>query len=177
MVERTNKFPHIQLRLARTGSAEPSRGGVRPQNPRTAENFGNRRGHGSRLKSSIESIIFYWQNVQEKREEEAKPPLPNAKPLILKIDPYAFDPASLKSYGIELIAELEDGYIIGASADIELTELQKSSKSLLMKKKVGVRLARYGNYWRELNDQNIFCHQSCLMSGIKFMTNKSTLWM
>ena len=147
MVERTNKFPHIQLRLARTGSAEPSRGGVRPQNPRTAENFGNRRGHGSRLKSSIESIIFYWQNVQEKREEEAKPPLPNAKPLILKIDPYAFDPASLKSYGIELIAELEDGYIIGASADIELTELQKKLEKFINEEKGG---GKVGEIWELL---------------------------
>lgn len=152
MVERANKFPHIQLSLVRTGSAELFRGGARQQNPRTTENFGNRQGHGSRLKNSIESIIFYWQDTQEKREEEAKPPLPNSKPLILKIDPSAFDPASLKSYGIELIAELEDGYIIGASGDIKLSELQKKIEKFINGEQ---RSGKVGEIWELLEGDKL----------------------
>lgn len=125
MVERTTRFPHIQLKLTTEGTAASFPPGGRRQNPQTSANLSDRWGHGSRLKSSVDSLISYWQDVQNKREEEEQPSLPDAVPLILKIDPDAFDPVSLKGFGIELICELEDGYIIGASADVELSELQK----------------------------------------------------
>jgi len=90
MVESSQGFPHIDLRLTRQGSAVPPTGGGK-KNPITVVNLGNRQGHGSKLKGSIESLIFDWQNTQEKREQEAKPPLPEkSKPIILKIDPIAF---------------------------------------------------------------------------------------
>lgn len=130
MVERSKKFPHIQLKLTTAGTATPQPGGGK-KNPQTISNLSNRQGHGKRLRSSVDSLIFYWQDNQKKRDEEEKPSLPDALPFILKIDPSAFDPASLKTYGIELIAELEDGYIIGASADIELSELQKKIEKFI----------------------------------------------
>ena len=125
MVERSERFPHIQLKLTIQGTAASPPGGARKQNPQTTANLSDRWGHGTKLKSSVDSLVSYWQDTQEKREEEEKPSLPDAIPLILKIDPNSFDPTRLKGFGIELICELEDGYIIGASADIELSELQK----------------------------------------------------
>ncbi|WP_293355265.1 MULTISPECIES: S8 family peptidase [unclassified Microcoleus] len=124
MVERSDGFPHIQLRFAKEGTAATPPGGGRKKDPQTLANFGDRGGHGSRLNSSVSSITANWKDTQEKREEEEQPELPKSRRIILKIDPNLFDPESLKSYGIELIAELEDGYIIGASADLELSELQ-----------------------------------------------------
>jgi hypothetical protein len=125
MVERSDRFPHIQLRLAKEGIAASPQGGARQKDPQTLGNLGDRWGHGSRLNSSVASITANWKDTQEKREEEEQPELPKSRRIILKVDPNSFDPESLKSYGIELIAELENGYIIGASADLELSELRK----------------------------------------------------
>lgn len=123
MVERSKDYSHIPLTLTIQGTAKPSR--PPRSNPRSLANLGNRQAHGTKLKANVDAIFFSWQEEEEKRDEEGKPKLPNARRVILQIDPDAFDPDKLKSYGIEVIAELEDGYIIGASADLELSALQK----------------------------------------------------
>jgi hypothetical protein len=142
MVERAKQFPHIQLRLITEGIAAPVTSGARRQNPRTSANISDRWGHGSRLKHSVESWVLSWKDIQEKREEEGMPPLPTkAKPIILQIDPTAFDAEELRKYGIEVIAELEDGYIVGASADLELSELQKKIEKFINKERGGGKVA------------------------------------
>ncbi|WP_263971220.1 S8 family peptidase [Leptolyngbya sp. PCC 6406] len=70
-------------------------------------------------------ITINWQEEQKKRQEEGKPDLPDAVSFILQVDPDAFDADNLRSFGIEVVADLEEGYIIGASADTELSELRK----------------------------------------------------
>ena len=176
MVERSEQFPHIQLKLTTEGSAKSVQGGARKQNPRTAANLEHRQGHGTKLKSSLDSLIFDWQNIQEKREEEGKPPLPEkAKPIILQIDPTAFDAEDLRKYGIEVIAELEDGYIIGASAnDPEFSELQKKIEKFIKEEKGGKKVSEIWdiidgirrpdyilspellNEWEEITDEEIY---------------------
>lgn len=108
MVERSERLPHIQLRLAKEGIAVPPTGGGK-KNPITVANAGNRQGHGNKLKISLDYLISSWQDTQQKREEEQKPPLPEtAIPIILQVDPTAFDAENLRKYGIEVIAELEE---------------------------------------------------------------------
>ena len=141
MVERSDKFPHIQLRLAKEGIAATPPGGGRKKDAQTLANSGDRWGHGSRLNSSVSSITANWKDTQEKREEEEQPELPKSRRIILKIDPNLFDPESLKSYGIELIAEIEDGYIIGASADLELSELRKKIEKFIREEYGGGKVA------------------------------------
>jgi len=139
MVERSDRFSHIQLRLAKEGIAAPQGGGSKKA-PQTLANSGDRWGHGRRLNSSVSSITANWKDTEEKREEE-QPELPKSRRIILKIDPNSFDPESLKSYGIELIAEIEDGYIIGASADLELSELQKKIGKFIREEHGGAKVA------------------------------------
>ena len=141
MVERSDRFPHIQLSLAKEGIAASPKGGARKKDPQTLANFDDRWGHGSRLNSSVSSITANWKDTQEKREEEEQPELPQSRRIILKIDPNSFDPESLKSYGIELIAEIEDGYIIGASADLELSELRKKIGKFIREEHGGGKVA------------------------------------
>ena len=140
MVERSDRFPHIQLRLAKEGIAAPQKP-VMKKDPQTLANSGDRWGHGSRLNSSVSSITANWKDTQEKREEEEQPELPKSRRIILKVDPNSFDPESLKSYGIELIAEIEDGYIIGASADLELSELRKKIGKFIREEYGGGKVA------------------------------------
>ncbi|MEB3282473.1 MAG: hypothetical protein VKK42_26495 [Lyngbya sp.] len=137
MVERqSQKFPHVQLRLTTTGSAVPAKSGSRKQNPKTSANRGDRQGHGKKLQGEVFSRVSEWQDIDEKREEEEKPKLPdNSRRLILQIDPTTVDSDKLKGYGIELIAELENGYIIGASVDLELSELQKKIEKFIEEEK------------------------------------------
>jgi len=94
MVERANQYPHIELKLTKQGNAAPASSGPRKQHPQTAANADDRWGHGSRLKSSALSLVADWKETQEQREDEEKPPLPEALPLILQIDPSSFDPAT-----------------------------------------------------------------------------------
>lgn len=65
-----------------------------------------------------------------------------AKPIILQIDPTTFDADDLRKYGIEVIAELEDGYIIGASVeDSEFSELQKKIEKFIRSEYGGNKVA------------------------------------
>ena len=72
MVERSDRFPHIQLKFAKEGTAATPPGGGRKKDPQTLANFGDRGGHGSRLNSSVSSITANWKDTQEKREEEVE---------------------------------------------------------------------------------------------------------
>ncbi|MGK7896858.1 MAG: S8 family peptidase, partial [Xenococcus sp. (in: cyanobacteria)] len=112
----------------------------RKRNPITEANFGNRQGHGGKLRNSANSIISEWKEERKKREEDEEI-LFDAQRLILQIDPDAFDPDALKSYGIEVIAELENGFIIGASADIDLTNLQKKIEKFINEEYGGNKVA------------------------------------
>lgn len=143
MVKSFEQFPHIQLKLTTQGTAASPPSGSRRQNSQTAKNLSDRWGHGRKLKSSVDSFISSWQDIQEEREQEGKPPLPEkAKPIILQIDPNTFDADDLRKYGIEVISELENGYIIGASSnDPELSELQKKLNQFIQQERGGNKIA------------------------------------
>jgi Subtilase family len=123
MSDRSKQFPHIPLRRIKTDSARSGRPPRRSADSNT--NMGNRGGHGGRLQSSVSSIVVDWKAVLEKRRKEGLPEIPNVPSLLLKVDPKSFDADTLKSFDIEVILELEDGYILGAAADSELTKLQE----------------------------------------------------
>jgi hypothetical protein len=131
MSEQLNQFSHLPLRLTNQGTAAPPTGGGRKISATTLANRGNAGGHGGKLKSSISTIVSNWEAEREKRKEEGKPDLPDAVSFILQIDPNLFDADALKSFGIEIVADLEEGYIIGASADIGLSELRKKIQQFI----------------------------------------------
>ncbi|MEP6501303.1 S8 family peptidase [Microcoleus vaginatus] len=190
MVELSDKFPHIQLRLAKEGIAATPMG-VKKEHPTTSANENDRQGHGSRLKSSLNSLISYWQNTQERREEEAMPPLPEKTiPIILQIDPTALQAEDLKTYGIEVIAELENGYIIGASVeDTDFTELQKKIEKFIKAERGGGKVKAIWDFidgskrpeyilspellneWQQIRDERIYT----VNIGIACLGTKSQL--
>ncbi|MCC5899111.1 MAG: S8 family peptidase [Phormidium sp. BM_Day4_Bin.17] len=103
----------------------------------TLANKGNAGGHSSKLKSSVDLITTNWKKEKEKRKKEGKPELPDAVSFILQVDPGLFDADALKSFGIEVVADLEQGYIIGASADTELSELRKKIEQFINSQRGG----------------------------------------
>lgn len=139
MPERSEHFPHILLKLQKTGFARSGKPPRRSEQSRV--NKGNAVGHGRRLKSSVSSIVYDWKATLEKRQQEGMPDIPNVPSFLLKVDPKSFDADTLKSFGIEVILELEDGYILGASADSELTQLQEKIEKFISEQHGGGRVA------------------------------------
>ena len=118
-----NPFPHLRLPLVIKGPPVLPGGGS-GANQRTKANLQNRASHSEFLRKNVEALSEAWSENIYNRAEEKLPELPQAIPLYLQIDPDAFDPEGLRIFGIEVIGELEDGWIIGASADINLGELR-----------------------------------------------------
>nr|WP_294862199.1 S8 family peptidase [uncultured Fluviicola sp.] len=91
--------------------------------PETLENQNNRGVHGEKLRNKTERLITEWIADFENRNATSLPALPEAIPIFLQVDPKVFAPDKLRSFGIEVIAEQADGYLIGASADLNLSKL------------------------------------------------------
>ena len=148
----------------------------------------NRQGHGSNLKKLVSSIIYDWHISQEKQEQDKKTTLTNAISLILQIDTKTFDLDDLRTSEIEIISELEDGYIICASTDTNLTELQKKIDKFLNEQKGGNVIAKILNIidrnqrhkfilsppllqqWEQIKDDNFYVVEvgiSCLGTKTK----------
>jgi Subtilase family len=139
MPERSNLFPHIKFKLVNSAT---SKSGQPPRRSQQSDsNRGNRDGHGRSLNSSTTSIISDWQTNLGTRREEGLPDLPNAPSLLLKVDPKSFDADALKGFGIEVVLELEDGYILGASVDADLTQLQQKIAKFIAEERGGAKVA------------------------------------
>ena len=142
MNEPRNQFPHIELKFV-TDRTLSFNFFLTDKTSTTQKNRDDRWGHGGALKSSVSGIVAQWQEQLAERQQEQKPNLPKAVPLILKVDPEDFDAEELRSFGIEVIAELEDGYIIGASAesDPDLTKLQQKIEKFINSQHGGGKVA------------------------------------
>ncbi|MFO0795687.1 MAG: S8 family peptidase [Candidatus Brocadiaceae bacterium] len=114
------KFPHLQLKRKIDGLYRSKKGGGKKAlNSTTKANLDDRQGHGSGLLTNVDRLSGYWAGNLETRINQNLPELPDSEviPVFLQIDTQDFDVESLKSFGIEIIAEGEEGFIIGASAD------------------------------------------------------------
>ncbi|GMN08629.1 hypothetical protein MTsPCn5_40190 [Croceitalea sp. MTPC5] len=98
---------------------------------RTIKNRENRKVHGEGLNQKSTEIIQDWQTALDERKKEGLPELPEALPLFLQVDPNVFDPDKLRSFGIDVISEEEDGFLIGASADLNLSTLSEKIEKFL----------------------------------------------
>ena len=144
MTESINHLPHILLRLVEEGRASVPRGRSRVSE-RSLINRGDARRHGNALQSSVASITSEWNDEKEKRQEEGMPSLPTAVSFILEVDPDSFDADTLKGFGIEVVAELEGGYIIGASAETGLSELRRKIDQFINSQRGGGRIPEIWN--------------------------------
>ena len=113
-------FPHLKLPYKVEGSYIHKKGGSKKDlNKTTADNKQNRAGHGQKLKDSVEKLKLSWTALLEtKRPNGLSLPNENDIPVFLQIDTQGFTNIdSLQNWGITIISEEENGYIIGVSAD------------------------------------------------------------
>ena len=114
-----SEFPHLPLPKK---ISAPYRHRGAPIERTVAEttllNLENRSGHGRNLKRATNSLQTQWNQKLAERQEEGLPDLPSGDvPIFMRVDTDLFDADSLYSLGIEVIAEDEKGYIIGAAGD------------------------------------------------------------
>lgn len=116
-------FEHLRIPRKLRGDYQSKGLGRRKLNPKTVSNLENRDAHGNHLAQQVQLVRRDWMSSYHDRTINELPPIPNAVPLFLQIDPGDFDPDRLRVFGIEVIAEEENGFIIGASSDIDLNSL------------------------------------------------------
>jgi len=140
MPDSSQRFNHIPLRITNTGIA---RAGTPPRrSERSNANRGDAGGHGQRLQNSVLSIVSDWNDTLDNRKHQGMPDIPdNALSFLLQVDPKSFDADTLKSFGIEVILELEEGYILGASSPVELTKLQTKIQQFITEERGGGKVA------------------------------------
>lgn len=112
-------FPHLNLlqvlerRPFKPGTANNRR------SAQTTYNIEHRQEHYDALSDAVVMLREQWQQQLQDRRDAGLPELPNQQftPVYLKIDLGAKDLESLASFGIQIISEEENGYILGANAD------------------------------------------------------------
>ncbi|MFD2247195.1 S8 family peptidase [Pontibacter ruber] len=110
-----SNFPHLPLPLKIVGPAYLR--GFGSQSIRTIQNRQNRDQHGNGLKTSVQSNLQRWSEIKQEREEAGLPAPPEGIPVFLQVDTKSLSLDTLRSFGIHVISENEDGYIVGASVD------------------------------------------------------------
>lgn len=111
------QFPHLKFIQKITGT--PKLHGNGETNPQTLANKQNREGHSRFLKRSTNTLKTNWLGTIQERAELNLPPLDSDTiPVFLQINPDILtSDFDLEKFGIEIISEENNGFIIGASFD------------------------------------------------------------
>jgi hypothetical protein len=84
---------------------------------------GDPAGHSSRLRGAFDAMRKADQAEQFRREAEQLPPIPAERGFLLRLPEGADVEALVRSLGVELVAETEEGIMLVSSADLEYTRL------------------------------------------------------
>ena len=118
MPDRNNDFGHLPLPLKYQGIPKYN-GGGKPS-AQTTRNKNNRQVHGTTLKNQSANLSRFWKQRQEERVQQNLPPIPGGIPVLLQVDPKADIDFLRSAFGFEIVSELDEGYIIIATNDIDM---------------------------------------------------------
>lgn len=126
------QFPHLKFLQKITGKPRFHGGGS--ENPISQKNRENRNEHSNFLKISTSKIKLDWQSSIKSRKSKGLAEIDeNTTPIFLQINPEILNAEfDLESFGIEIISEEKDGFIIGASFD-NLKTLEEKINGFLIK--------------------------------------------
>lgn len=114
-----HKFEHLPLLLRYQGRAR-LRGGGKPT-PQTVANRNARQAHSGTLTAASQGLSANWQQRRAERQNQDLPVIPEGIPILLQVDPGLDLDVLREKFDFEIVAEQEEGYVIVASQDIELT--------------------------------------------------------
>jgi len=109
-------FQHLTLLLRYQGRARLTGGGR--QSPETLANKNARKAHSDYLHDAAQSLSDSWRKRKEQRKDDF---IPKGIPILLKVDPGLELNALREKFAFEIVAEQEEGYVIVASEDLDLT--------------------------------------------------------
>lgn len=146
------EFPHLPLKAVLNGNYKFKGFAGAKKSARSLENLKNPSIHGTRLGKSVNAVENLRKDILDWREEQGLPDLPDkmVTPVLLEVDPNVFDIEALKGFGIEIIAEEENGYIIGASVD-QFKSLREKIEQFIKQENIGTALLwdiADGQQWR-----------------------------
>lgn len=145
-------YPHLKLPFKVAGAHKSTGGGNNKKGGTTLENEKNRKGHGNYLQGQTNKLLQRWEEIRTLRKE-AGLETPNEVdiPVFLKIDTDSFKFESLANWGINVLSEEEDGYIIGASSD-NFEQFQKNINEFLAAK--GTYRDTAAKIWEVITDDS-----------------------
>lgn len=115
----SNTFQHLPLLLRYQGPALIHGGGK--QADQTRDNKQNPAGHSSSLRGSATNVIAATQSRKVQRTQQGLPVVPEGIPVLLQIDPSLDLDVLREKFGFEIVSEQEDGFVIVASRDLQLS--------------------------------------------------------
>jgi hypothetical protein len=113
-------FDHLPLLRTSRGPARPKRGFGKPS-PQTTANRKARQAHSDTLAAAAYSLKENWEQREIRREDTDLPTIPKGIPILLQVDPSLDLDVLREKFDFEIVAEQEDGYVIVAAEDIDLT--------------------------------------------------------
>ena len=123
-----NDFTHLPLPLLFQGKPKlrPGRAG----SAQTKRNTANRIAHGGYVKRRSAELSRFWKERRAERSENALPEMETGIPILLEIDPSA-DIDFLRGLGFEIVCEIEEGFIIVATEDVDLSVLNEKADAFI----------------------------------------------
>lgn len=123
-----NGFTHLPFPLLFQGKPKLHGGGT--ESDQTKRNSANRIDHGGYVKRRSAELSRFWKERRAERSENALPKIETGIPILLEIDPSA-DIDFLRGLGFEIVCEIEEGFIIVATEDIDLSILNKKTDAFI----------------------------------------------
>ena len=123
-----NDFTHLPLPLLFQGKPKLRGGGA--ASAQTKRNTANRIAHGGYVKRRSAELSRFWKERRAERSENALPEIETGIPVLLEIDPSA-DIDFLRGLGFEIVCEIEEGFIIVATEDVDLSVLNEKADAFI----------------------------------------------
>lgn len=109
------------LRLLRSYIGPAILRGGKKASPQTKANKAARQAHSDVLRIAAQTLTATWQGSQADRELVGLPAIPAGMPILLQVDPSLDLDVLREKFAFEIVAEQEEGYVIVASEDIDVT--------------------------------------------------------
>ena len=123
-----NDFMHLPLPLLFQGKPKLRGGGA--VSAQTKRNTANRIAHGGYMKRRSAELSRFWKERRAERSENALPEIETGIPILIEIDPSA-DIDFLRGLGFEIVCEIEEGFIIVATEDVDLSVLNEKADAFI----------------------------------------------
>ncbi len=133
-------FPHLPLIFEGKHRARLT-GGGKPDT-RVAANRADRAGHATRIRNRLIGIRNDWLAAQEQRRQAGLPVIGNKTVFVLEL-PESHDLTYLtKTFGLELVAEYEDGFVLAGAPSLDFAELENALRLFESNKHGGASCAK-----------------------------------